>query len=342
MSNPVRVLIVDDQPSIRALIRNHLENDPSIEVVGEAGDPSQARSAIKQFNPDVVTLDVEMPAMDGLEFLEKIMRLRPTPVVMVSSLTRAGADATLLALQLGAIDCVCKPTPDNPHSLRRLPSIVRMASRANLRSRSLGAVPRMVTPARYSGNNRVSLIAIGASTGGVEALTDILQKFPPNGPPTVIVQHMPAMFTSSFAARLNRGCAATVIEAEHGMPIERGCVYVAPGGQRHLEVEIRDGGLKCRLVAHEPVCGHRPSVDALFYSVAKTVGTHAVGVLLTGMGRDGAAGLLEMRRAGAYTIGQDAASCVVYGMPKAAAGLGAVTTVAPLSRISNEIFEFGN
>lgn len=310
----IRVLIVDDSPTIRSIVRGVLSRDPGIEVVGAAGDPIEARELIKTLNPDVITLDVEMPKMTGIEFLEKIMRLRPMPVIMVSTLTQAGAATSLEALELGAFDCVGKPDFDG------LAEKVKAAASARLRP--IGERARVV---ERKGNYRPSskVLAIGASTGGVEALINVLQHFPENCPPTVITQHMPPTFTASFAARLDRICAPHVAEATDGAPVEPGRVYIAPGGARHLEVR-GTGPLRCRLVDAPTVSGHRPSVDVLFRSVAETCRSRAVGVILTGMGRDGAQGLKLMRDAGARTLGQDEASCVVYGMPKTAFELGGV------------------
>lgn len=319
----VRVVIVDDSPTIRGIIRSVLSQDAGIEVVGVAGDPIEARETIKALNPDVITLDVEMPKMTGIEFLEKIMRLRPMPVIMVSTLTQAGAAISLEALELGAFDCVGKPDFDG------LAEKVKAAARARLRP----VGERTLTIERkpnYRPSSKV--LAIGASTGGVEALINVLQHFPENCPATVITQHMPPTFTASFAARLDRLCAPRVEEATDGAPLEAGRIYLAPGGATHLEVR-GTGPLRCRLTDAPPVSGHRPSVDVLFKSVAETCRSRAVGVILTGMGRDGAQGLKLMRDAGARTLGQDEASCVVYGMPKTAFELGAVERQVSLGGI---------
>ena len=327
----VRVLIVDDSPSMRAVIRHRLEGDPEIVVLGEAGDPFEAREAIKALSPDVVTLDVNMPGMDGLAFLERLMRLRPTPVVMVSSEVGSGAAAAVEALAIGAFDCVPKPTLghfDQPFP--ELESKVKAAARAPIARRSSTAVPPEAAPQReYQPNDRV--VGIGASTGGVDALIAVLSAFPRACPPTVITQHMPATFTASFARRLDQICAATVDVARDGAPLRPGHVYVAPGGPAHLEVVGRRT-LTCRLTPGEPRSGHRPSVDVLFSSLA-ALGNRAVGVILTGMGGDGAEGLLAMRRAGAATFGQDEATCLVYGMPRVAAEAGAVERQLPLEAI---------
>jgi two-component system chemotaxis response regulator CheB len=327
---PIRAIVVDDSPTMRGLISAILRRDPEIEVVGVAGDPLEARQAIKALNPDVITLDIEMPNMNGLEFLEKIMRLRPMPVVMLSTLTQSGAEATLRALELGAVDCVAKPTNSGAmgEGLGDLAAKVKAAARARVRPRTDGAAPAVRSGYVPSGE----VVAIGSSTGGVEALLSVLSHYPQNCPPTVITQHMPAAFTKSFAARLDRATAAHVQEAFDGAPIEPGQVYLAPGGEAHLEV-ARSGGLRCRLRAGEPVNGHRPSVDVLFNSVAQAAGSAAVGVILTGMGRDGAQGLKAMKTAGARTLGQDEASSVVYGMPRCAFEIGAVDRQAPIGEI---------
>jgi two-component system chemotaxis response regulator CheB len=330
-----RVLIVDDSATMRMLIANALKVDPTIEVVGEAADPLQAREKIKALNPDVITLDVEMPNMNGLEFLERLMRLRPMPVVMVSTLTTRGAKVTLDALELGAVDCLAKPSATGTDTFRSLAERVRAAAQARVRPRAEIAPPAQPAgPCDFTPKDGV--LAIGSSTGGVEALLTIVAGLPANCPPTVITQHMPPTFTGSFAERLNRGCAAQVSEAKDGDPLVAGRVYLAPGGEQHLSV---DGfkARRCRVAHGPPVNGHSPSVDVLFHSVAKTFGSHAVGVILTGMGKDGAQGLHAMREAGARTLGQDEATCVVYGMPKAAFELGAVERQLPLEKIAPAI-----
>ena len=336
----IRVLVVDDSATMRSLITAALTRDPEIEVVGAAGDPFEARGMIKALNPDVVTLDIEMPNMNGIEFLEKIMRLRPMPVVMVSSLTQAGAEMTLRALELGAVDCVGKPTnaTGTAEALAEVAEKVRAAARASVRTKA-DAVPATARRLNYVPSGDV--VAIGSSTGGVEALLSILTQFPDTCPPTVITQHMPATFTASFAARLDRASGAKVQEAVDGALLEPGKVYVAPGGATHLEV-VRSAGLRCRLVQGDPVSGHRPSVDVLFNSVAQAVGEKAVGAILTGMGRDGAQGLLAMRKAGARTVGQDEQSCVVYGMPRTAFELGAVEKQVTLSSMGQTILDLAS
>jgi len=333
----VRVLVVDDSPTMRGLITATLQADPQIEVVGQAADPNEARQAIKMLAPDVVTLDIEMPNMDGLEFLEKIMRLRPTPVIMVSTLTQAGADVSLRALEIGAFDCVAKPSSYNQHSFESLAEKVKAAAKSQRRPRLVNVTPP--STARFLPDGRV--IAIGSSTGGVEALLTILSKFPENCPPTIISQHMPPTFTRSFAERLNKMCAPSVSEAVDGAMLKIGHVYLAPGSA-HLEVT----GLtapRVRLSEGERVNGHRPSVDVMFHSLLRSVGaSRTVGVILTGLGRDGAEGLLALRQNGAETIGQDEASAVVYGMPKVAFEIGAVARQLPLERIADRLIASTN
>lgn len=331
----IRVLVVDDSATMRGLITVTLQRDPEIEVIGEARDPLEARQKIKDLNPDVVTLDIEMPNMNGLDFLEKIMRLRPTPVIMISTLTQEGAEAAIKALEIGAVDCIGKSYDNN--GFEHLAEKVRMAARSRVRARP-APVPT-ARPAEHAApfSPNETLVAIGSSTGGVEALLTILTRFPANCPPTLVTQHMPAVFTARFAERLNRMCAPQVAEARDGEAVEPGHVYLAPG-HAHLEL-VCQGRLRCRLSDAERVSGHRPSVDVLFRSVSRAVGRKALGVILTGMGRDGAQGLLELRRQGAHTLGQDEASCVVYGMPKAAQEVGAVAQQLGLEKIADRILQ---
>lgn len=341
MTNPARVLVVDDSPTMRGLIAAILNGDPEITVIGQAADAMEARAAIKQLDPDVITLDIEMPNMNGLEFLDKIMRLRPMPVIMVSTLTQKGAEATIAALEIGAFDCVGKPVAGDPHPFHGLVDKVKAAARSQRKFMITGnKVAAKPAPAAAASDYRPNrkIVAIGASTGGVEALITVLQKFPANCPPTVITQHMPHTFTRSFAERLNRLCAPSVQEATDGAKLEAGKVYLAPGGERHLQI-ANPASPACRLVDRDPVNGHRPSVDVLFDSVAELAGRNAVGVILTGMGRDGASGLLKMRHAGARTFGQNEKTCVVYGMPRVAYELGAVEQQLPLGAIGEEILK---
>lgn len=340
---PIRVLVVDDSALMRQMLTAILSSDPAIEVVGTAPDPLVAREKIKALNPDVLTLDVEMPRMDGLAFLEKLMTLRPMPVIMVSSLTDKGAEVTMRALELGAVDVFCKPADLAAGGLmahaKELVDKVKAA--ANARVRSLGDRPQASRPPSalsvttiYKSTDK--LVAIGSSTGGVEALRDIILPLPADAPPIVITQHIPPRFSASFAQRLDGLAAVRVKEAADGDRIVAGHVFIAPG-DRHLAVR-RSGAMLVAHVYDGPLrTGHKPSADILFESVAEACGSKAVGIILTGMGRDGAEGLLKMHKAGAATLGQDEASCVVYGMPKAARDLGAVDREFPLSRITEEL-----
>lgn len=341
---PVRVLIVDDSSLIRQLLTMLLSEDPEIEVVGSAPDPFVARDKIKELNPDVVTLDVEMPRMDGLSFLRKIMELRPLPVVMISTLTQANADVTIKALEAGAVDFVAKPTTDVADSMGSLGAELRtkVKAAALVRVRARSVQPQKLPnprPSRVPGSGSSSkIVFVGASTGGVEALMTLLQGLPADCPPVLITQHMPPRFTLSFANRLNSECAMTVCEAAHNQLVEAGHAYIAPGSH-HLEIWRNGPRLACRLHDGEPVSGHRPSVDVLFRSAARVVGRNAVGVILTGMGKDGAEGLLEMRQADATTLGQDEASSLIYGMPRAAFERGAVMHQHLLATMADSILD---
>ncbi len=341
MNRPARTLVVDDSATMRSMISAILRKDPGIEVIGQASNAMEARSAIKELNPDVVTLDIEMPNMNGLDFLEKIMLLRPMPVIMVSTLTQRGAEASLAALEIGAFDCVGKPQTGDPSPFHDLAEKVKAAAGSMRHRKPAGErpahAPSAVAKSDYKPRRKV--IAIGASTGGVEALIQVLSRFPANCPPTVVTQHMPGSFTKSFADRLDRLCAPKVAEARDGEPLDFGRIYLAPGGERHLEI-ANPSAPRCRLVEMPPVNGHCPSVDVLFGSVAEIAGRNAVGAILTGMGRDGAQGLLKMRRAGAETLGQDERSCIVYGMPRVAYEIGAVVRQLPLDQIGNELIAF--
>ncbi|MBI5165517.1 MAG: chemotaxis response regulator protein-glutamate methylesterase [Magnetospirillum sp.] len=340
---PIRVLIVDDSALMRQMLAAVLESDPAITVVGTAPDPLVAREKIKALNPDVITLDVEMPRMDGLAFLEKLMTLRPMPVVMVSSLTAAGAEVTLRALELGAVDVFCKPADAAAGGLaafgRELADKVKAAAQARVKplgDRAAKPAVRLAMTTIYGSTD--VLVAIGASTGGVEALREVVTRLPPDAPPVVITQHIPPRFSASFANRLDGLCAVRVKEAADGDRIVAGHVFIAPG-DRHLAVRRSGAQLVCHVSDGPLVSGHKPSVDVLFHSVADSCGAKAVGVILTGMGRDGADGLLAMRRAGAATLGEDESSCVVYGMPRAAREIGAVEREIPLSRMAEEILK---
>lgn len=335
------VLIVDDSQLIRSMFSAMLAEEADIEVLGTAEDPFDAREKIKQLNPDVITLDVEMPKMDGLTFLEKIMTLRPMPVIMVSSLTEKGADITVRALEIGAVDYLAKPQEQNERTLKalqkELADKIRCASKSRVSARAGNAPASPTGLLPYKGtHNTHKLIAMGASTGGVEALREVLQVLSANLPPIVITQHMPAKFTHSFATRLDKLCAPKVQEAKHQQPLQSGNIYIA-AGDRHLSVHGKAGQWVTHVQDGELVSGHKPSVDVLFRSVAKYAGKNAVGVILTGMGRDGAEGLLKMREAGAPTIGQNETSCVVYGMPRVAKEIGAVDKEISLTQIAREI-----
>jgi len=338
-NTPVRVLIVDDSAVMRQLLSTLLSADPEIEVVGTAPDPLVARERIKALNPDVVTLDVEMPRMDGLSFLRKIMTLRPTPVVMVSSLTQAGAEATLEALEIGAVDFIAKPSADIGNAFAvELQTKVKGAARTKVGMRH-ASPPKPQRPARPAGRgSNDKIVVIGASTGGVEALKVVLMGLPSDCPPVLITQHMPPRFTAAFAERLNRECPMAVSEAVHDEVIEAGHVYIAPGSH-HLQLGRRNGRNVCVLSDGPPVSGHRPSVDVLFRSAAQAAVTVAAGVILTGMGKDGAEGMLELRKAGVQTLGQDEQSSLIYGMPRAAFERGAVMRQFPLVRMADAILD---
>jgi two-component system chemotaxis response regulator CheB len=295
MTAKIRVLIVDDSRMIRDILKDILAEQPDMEVVGAAADAFEARDMIRDLNPDVLTLDIEMPKMNGLEFLDKLMRAKPMPVVMISAATERGSEVTFRALELGAVDFVTKPKPRGVKTSERL-------------------------------------IAVGASTGGTEAIREFLGGMPADCPGIAIVQHMPENFTRMFAERLNALCAITVKEAEHNDPILPGHAYIAPGG-KHLWVKRDEGQLLAKLSTEPPMNLHRPSVDFLFLSAAKFVGADAIGVLMTGMGRDGAKGMVEMKKAGAWNIAQDEATSVIFGMPREAIELDAVHEVAPLGKL---------
>ena len=345
MSKKIKVLVVDDSALIRKLLSQLLTEDHEIEVVGTAADPYIAREKIKELNPDVLTLDIEMPRMDGLTFLGNLMRLRPMPVVMVSSLAEQRAEVTLDALALGAVDYVTKPRIDIAHTLadyaREITGKVKMAATARIRPRSLNPVESKLTtdavlpyelpPRNFRTTD--SIIAIGASTGGIEAIRVVLEQLPPDAPGVVITQHIPEAFSRSFAERMNRCSALQVKQADEGDLILPGHAFIAPGN-RHLIV-IRDGArYRCSLSDGPAVNRHRPSVDVMFRSVAQCAGSNSLGVLLTGMGEDGAVALKEMRTAGAFTIAQDEKTSVVWGMPGTAVRLGGADRVLPLERIA--------
>lgn len=337
MSKRIGVLVVDDSVLMRKILTSLLQSDPAIEVLGAAGDAAKARELIRALNPDVLTLDIEMPGMDGLSFLRKIIELRPMPVIMISTLTQHGADITLEALEVGAVDFIQKPASQGDDMLecfrRELCEKVKQA--ANLRV-GLRRAQRRAQQRRVALPRRASLVAVGASTGGVESLRAVLMNMTAACPPVVVTQHMPPRFTEAFANRLNRICPMRVREAAHGDAIRPGEVLIAPGSH-HLTVIRRGRNFYCALDDHAPVSGHRPSVDVLFRSVATAAGAEALGVILTGMGKDGAAGMLAMRQAGAMTIGQNEESALIYGMPREAFERGAVERQLPLEAIGGAI-----
>jgi two-component system chemotaxis response regulator CheB len=358
----IKVLIVDDSALVRSLLTDILRADPGIEVVGVASDAHIAREKIKALNPDVLTLDVEMPKMDGITFLKNLMRLRPMPVVMVSSLTERGADVTLDALALGAVDYLSKPKIDLAVTLKdygdELIDKIRAASKASVRAldprRAATIATNMATKAAHSTDAVLPkapppkqlrttdrIIAIGASTGGTEAIKEVLMRLPPDSPGVVIAQHIPKAFSGPFAKRMNTCCHVTVYEAEDGQQVLAGHAYIAPG-DKHLMV-VRDGArYVCRLDDGVPVNRHKPSVDVLFRSVAQNAGRNAIGAILTGMGKDGARGLKEMLDAGSRTIAQDEATSVVWGMPGEAVTLGAAQYVLALENVAGKILSLAD
>ncbi len=335
----IRVVIVDDSPTMRAILKTRLEREGDIVVIGAAADAAQGRTMIRELDPDVITLDVEMPGMNGLDFLEKIMALRPTPVIVVSGSTQKGADTTARALALGAVNCYAKSQssgglPFDDDGL--LASLIREAAKVRFGQR-IPATQRVAGEARTLLADRPRVIAVGSSTGGVEALQILLGQFPENCPPTLIVQHIAPRFAPAVARTLDQHCPPRVVLAEPDLPLRDGHVYLAPGDDRHLTVNGTQL-LTCRLREGERVSGHLPSVDVLFTSVARFVGAQAVGILLTGMGSDGAQGLLAMARHGARTIAQDEATSTVFGMPRAAISLGAAGVIAPIGQIARHAF----
>jgi two-component system, chemotaxis family, protein-glutamate methylesterase/glutaminase len=341
-----RVLIIDDSALIRSLLTEMIGKQPDLEVVGAAPDPLVAREMIRALNPDVLTLDVEMPRMDGLDFLEKLMRLRPMPVLMVSTLTERGADVTLRALELGAIDFVAKPKLGIASGMQQLSTEIcdkiRIAAKARLHRHLVGRTPAppadKSAPARYSRMSTEKLVAIGASTGGTEAIREVLVRLPADFPGVLITQHMPPGFTRSFAARMDGLSRIRVSEATDGERVLPGHAYIAPG-DRHMRLAKSGSNYVIALDAGEPVNRHRPSVEVLFQSVASVAGANALGVMLTGMGRDGASAMLAMRNAGSFNIAQDEASCVVFGMPREAIAVGAVQEVLPVKQIADRLLK---
>jgi two-component system chemotaxis response regulator CheB len=340
----IKALIIEDSAVMRQMLTSILHEDPDIHVVGTAANPLIAREKIKSLKPDVLTLDVEMPGMDGITFLEKLMRLHPLPVVMVSSHTEKGAATTLRALDLGAVDFVAKPQGGmhdgmNPELMDEIRTKVRAAATAHVRAAR--AVRSMGQLASFSSRSscRAGIIVIGASAGGTQAITEILEKLPSSAPGIAIVQHMPPKFTASFAERLNSQCDLEVREAKSGDRLEAGVALVAPGGY-HMAVIRAGGGYAVRVYLDEPINRHRPAVDVLFDSAARVAGADALGIILTGMGSDGARGMRAMKTAGAYTIAQDEKSSVVFGMPEQAIRQGGVCEVVALERIAERIMEW--
>jgi len=347
-----RVVVVDDSALVRNLLAEIINRQPDMQCIGSAADPFAAREMIRNLNPDVITLDVEMPRMDGIDFLARLMRLRPMPVVMVSTLTERGAEVTLKALELGAVDFVAKPKVGISDGLRQLAEEitdkVRIASRAHIRRlppstvAQAGSVPAAATPSAPTPSlGRVStekLIFIGASTGGTEATREVLMQLPPDAPGVLITQHMPPGFTKSYAARLNGLCRIRVSEAIDGERVLPGHAYIAPGGL-HLSVERSGANYLARVRDGDPVNRHKPSVEVLFESAARVVGRNALGVMLTGMGADGARAMRAMRDAGSWNLCQDEASCIVFGMPREAIAQGAADEVLPLAQIAPRLIE---
>ena len=341
----IKVLVVDDSAVMRGIMGRIIDSQPDMKLVGVASDPMVAMERLRTCNPDVIALDVEMPRMNGLQFLSRLMQSRPLPVVMVSSLTERGAETTLRALELGAVDFMAKPQLAAGESLEayaeqvteklRAAAAARVARRP-VKAESAPAQRRLARPANRVATDR--LIVIGASTGGVEALRTVLTPLPSSMPPILVAQHMPAGFTRSFAQRLDAACEIVVKEAEDAEPLQPGHAYIAPGGM-HLTLGGRTRELYAQLSGEPPVNRHRPSVDVLFRSAAHAAGERSIGVMLSGMGADGADGMLELRRSGAYNLAQDEASCVVFGMPKQAIARNAVHEVLPLADIARRVAE---
>jgi two-component system chemotaxis response regulator CheB len=349
MTAKTRVVVVDDSALVRGLLTEIIERQPDMTCIGAAADPLVAREMIRNLNPDVITLDVEMPRMDGLDFLSRLMRLRPMPVVMVSTLTERGADVTLKALELGAVDFVAKPKIGVADGLRQLGADItdkiRTAAKARVHRLVAPAAPAAGSPVRPAASpslGRLStekIIFIGASTGGTEATKEVLVNLPADSPAVMITQHMPPGFTKSYAARLNGLARIRVAEAQDGERVLPGHAYIAPGGL-HLSVERSGANYIARVQDGEPVNRHKPSVEVLFDSAARVVGRNALGVMLTGMGADGARAMRTMRDAGSWNIAQDEATCVVFGMPREAIAHGAAHEVLPLGQIAPRLIEW--
>lgn len=344
----IKVLVVDDSKLIQALVTEMINAAPDMEVVGDAEDPFEAREKIKQLNPDVITLDVEMPKMDGVTFLKNLMRLRPMPVVMLSTLTAEGAPVTLEALEVGAVDFLEKPrlnvTAELPKYAEQLHEKIRAAAKANVAKydpnvKQPSSRQVALTKNWESVNFKLNqIVAIGASTGGTEAIKEVITKLPKHFPPVVITQHIPPVFSTTFAKRLDNSSAMTVYEAEDGQKVEQGCVYLAPGDD-HMKLVKKGSHFYCQLEKSEPVNRHRPAVDVMFDSLSELHAKNTVAVILTGMGADGAAGLKRFRDNGAVTIAQNEETCVVYGMPKAAVEMGAAEKILPLDKIPQALIQ---
>ena len=344
MTSKTRVVVVDDSALVRSLLGEIINRQADMVCIGAAADPLVAREMIRELNPDVITLDVEMPRMDGIEFLSRLMRLRPMPVVMVSTLTERGAEVTLRALELGAVDFVAKPKIGVSDGLALLAddicSKIRIAARAHLRRAAAApaAAPPRPSAAPLGRLSTEKIVFIGASTGGTEATKEVLVQLPADAPAVMITQHMPPGFTRSYATRLDGLCRIAVKEAVDGERVLPGHAYIAPGGL-HLSVERSGANYLARVRDGEPVNRHKPSVEILFESAARVVGPNALGVMLTGMGGDGARAMRLMRDAGSFNIAQDEASCVVFGMPREAIAAGAAHEVLPLQDIAARLIE---
>ena len=349
MSSKIRVVVVDDSALVRGLLAEIIDRQPDMTCIGAAADPLVAREMIRNLNPDVITLDVEMPRMDGIDFLSRLMRLRPMPVVMVSTLTERGADVTMKALELGAVDFVAKPKIGVADGLRQLGADItdkiRTAAKARVHRLAAPAAGTAAAPAKpvtMASLGRLStekIIFIGASTGGTEATREVLVNLPADSPAVMITQHMPPGFTKSYAGRLNSLCRIRVAEAQDGERVLPGHAYIAPGGF-HLSVERSGANYVARVQDGEPVNRHKPSVEVLFDSAARVVGRNALAVMLTGMGADGAKAMRTMRDAGSFNLVQDENSCVVFGMPREAIAHGAANEVLPLTQIAPRLIEW--